>query len=359
MKELFEKTQIGDMKLENRFIRSATFEGLADAHGHMTDKLFDIYEDLAKGGVGTIIASAMQVTDKEHGFPGMLGIYDDSFLVEYRKLTGLVHQYPVNIIAQIGCAGSQIVRNPNDSRPMWGPSAVDDIAFQNSTQEMTQADIRLIQSALADAAFRAKSAGFDGVQIHVAHGYLLNKFLSPYFNHRTDEYGGSIENRSRMIVESYQAVREKIGAGYPIFVKISCDDFMEQGMTFADCQYVCQRLADLGIQAIEVSGGNFASRPNEGFLRVIKEDQESYFREQAAELAQNVQVPVILVGGNRDLAALTKLINSTAIEYIALSRPLLCESNLINRWQAGDGKRAKCISCGKCLNHEEIKCIFN
>jgi 2,4-dienoyl-CoA reductase-like NADH-dependent reductase (Old Yellow Enzyme family) len=242
---------------------------------------------------------------------------------------------------------------------MWGPSQVEDLGFNTTPAAMTTDEILFVQTAFADAALRAKLAGFDGVQMHAAHGYLLNKFLTPYYNRRTDSYGGGIENRARMVVETYMAIREKVGPDYPVLIKINSEDYMSQGMTFAECKYVCKALVQLGITAIEISGGSSSSRPNEGPVRVVTPEQEAYFQSYAAEIAQELTVPVITVGGNRDVALMAGSLNHTSIEYFALSRPLICEPNLIGRWQKGDLSRAKCVSCNKCFRRGGTRCIFN
>ncbi|MBM7868279.1 NADH:flavin oxidoreductase [Heliobacterium gestii] len=357
MKSLFDPTTLAGMQLKNRFIRSATHDGVADASGHMTDALLQIYENLAKGGVGAMITGLAYVSDLEQPITGQMGIYDDSFIDDYKGLTETVHRYDAKIILQIACMGSQTF--PAHGKIMWGPSAVEDLFYKTTPQEMSVEDIRLAQRAFADAALRAKQAGFDGVQIHGAHGYLLSKFLTPHYNRRTDGYGGGIENRSRMVIETYQAIREKVGPEYPVLTKINGDDFMDQGMTFSESRYVCERLAELGIDAIEISGGLGSSRPNEGTVRTITTEQESYFRSYAAQVAEEIDVPVILVGGNRNVAALTDLINQTAIEYISLCRPLIRESDLVNRWQSGDVTSPLCVSCNKCFRRGGTVCVFH
>jgi len=359
MKALFDQTQINGMKLKNRFFRSATYDGVADEGGHLTTRLFQVYENLAKGGVGTIITGLTAVIGSEQRIPGQMGIYDDSFVGEYKQMTDMLHSHEANIILQIACLGSQSSPKGKTDKILLGPSAVEDLSYKVIPKEMTKQEIVFVQTAFADAAFRAKQAGFDGVQMHAAHGYLLSKFLTPYYNRRDDEYGGSIENRARMVLETYQAIREKVGLEYPVLAKINSEDYMEQGMTFADCKYVCHELAKLGINAIEISGGSSSSRPNEGSARKISIEQESYYEDYAAEIAQDISIPVISVGGHRDFAALTNILNETSIEYIALCRPLIYESDLINRWQNGYMERAKCISCNKCFRRDGTKCIFN
>lgn len=358
MKSLFDQTSLAGMRLKNRFVRSATYDGFADKSGHMTEELFQVYEDLAKGGVGTIITGLTYVSDLEEPLPRQMGIYDDSFIAEYEKLTKMCHQHDTRIIMQLVCMGSQTSRT--DGKAMWGPSAVEDLRYKTTPQEMTVQDIHFVQMAFADAALRAKQAGFDGVQLHGAHGYLLSKFLTPYYNRRTDDYGGSIGNRAKILLETYEVIREKVGPDYPVLVKINCDDFMEQGMSFADCRYICETLARMGIGAIEISGGIGSSRPNEGTIRMIKTaEQESYFQPYAVEIARQISVPVILVGGNREFASLTEILNQTELEYFALCRPLIRESGLINRWQKGDRGQAKCVSCNQCFRIGGTTCVFN
>ncbi len=356
MKSVFDQTKLGGMQLKNRFFRSATNDGYADERGHMTAKLSEVYEELAKGGVGTIITGLTYVTDREQPYPCQMGIYDDSFVREYSELTQKVHKYGANIILQLAALGSQTRQNEN--KLMWGPSTVKDIAYKTQPQEMAKEDIHFMQEAFAAAALRAKEAGFDGVQMHGAHGYLLNKFLTPYYNRRTDEYGGGIENRARLILETYRAIRQKVGNEYPVLIKINCEDFMDEGLTFEECRYVCKKLAGAGISAIEVSGGSGSSRKDEGAVRKT-EGHDPYFAPYAAKIAKEVDVPIISVGGYRGFEEITKVLNNSGIEYISLCRPLIRESGLINRWKDGDMRSAECISCNKCFRRDGTRCIFN
>jgi 2,4-dienoyl-CoA reductase-like NADH-dependent reductase (Old Yellow Enzyme family) len=361
MKYLFDQTSFAGMTLKNRFIRSATYDGLAGEGGHLTPELLKAYENLAKSGVGMIITGTAFVSDYDISWQFEMGISDDSFIKEYQKLTELVHQYGTRIIIQVVFAGSQTF--PQDSSKIpWGPSPVEDLSTKLIPKEMTKEEIRIVETAFAAAALRAKKAGFDGIQIHAAHAYLLSKFLTPYYNRRTDEYGGAIENRARIIFETYQAMRDKVGPEFPILIKINCDDFVDQGMIFAESKVVCRKLAEAGINAIEISGGSSVARKtNQSASRFnITVDQESYFKTYAAEIAAENHTPVILVGGNRDVETMTDILNNTSIEYFALCRPLLREPDLIKRWQNGDLKKSLCISCNKCFGTiGETKCIFN
>ncbi len=359
MKTVFDSTKVKKLNLKNRFFRSATWEELADQKGHITQELSKVYEDLAKGGVGTIITGFAYVLKSGQPLPNMMGIYDDSFIEEYKQLTDKIHEYGAAIVMQIVHGGSNTDFNVSE-RTVIAPSAVENLAMKTMPQEMTKAEIKGVIQAFADAATSTKKAGFDGVQLHVAHGYLLSQFLTPYYNRRTDEYGGSIENRARIVGETYQAVREAVGDDYPVMVKINCDDFMDNGLSLADSMYVSKLLSDLGVDLIEVSGGCSSSREGEGPARIAnRPDQESYFRDYAAKIAEQVKVPVALVGGNRSLETMSEILNNTKIEYFSFSRPFLREPELVNRWASGNTEKAKCISCNKCFGVTPKACIFN
>ncbi len=357
MKTLFDNTTIVGMNLNNRFFRSATYDGQADKQGHLTPELLQTYEKLAQGGVGTIITGMVCVTELDQPVPRPMALYSDIFINEYKKMTEAVHNYGANIVAQLSCGGAQ-TNFVIEGKVVWGPSAIEDMGYKTTPQEMSKDDISFVQKCFADAAFRAKKAGFDGVQIHAAHGYLLSKFLTPYYNRRSDEYGGSTANRARMIFETYQSIRDKVGLDYPVLIKINSGDYLDQGMVFEECKYICKQLEQMGIDAIEISGGTVSSRPNEGPSRKISTEQESYYKTYAAEIAADIGVPVILVGGNRDFESLTEILNQTKISYFAFSRPLIREYDLVNRWQSGDTSRATCISCRKCFGANGI-CVFN
>lgn len=177
-----------------------------------------VYENLAKGGVGTIITGYAFVREDEQPNPGMMGIYDDSFIEEYKELTNLVHTNKSNIIMQIIYGGFMTSFNVG-KRTIWGPSTMECEATGAMAREMSKEEIKLLISDFENAALRAKKACFDGIQIHAAHGYLLSQFLSPYYNKRKDEYGGNIENRGRIIFEIYKAIRVSVGKDFPIFIK--------------------------------------------------------------------------------------------------------------------------------------------
>ena len=365
MKNLFECTTIRNMELKNRFFKAAVWEELATEDGHMTDELFQVYEEIAKGGVSTIFTGYAYVEKDEQPNPGMMGIYDDSFIPEYRKLTDMAHSHGTNIIMQIVYGGSMTHLVP-PSLIIWGPSAVKNELTGIVPMEMSKDDISHLIKSYGKAAGRVKQAGFDGVELHAAHGYLLSQFLSPHYNTRTDEYGGSIENRSRIILEIYDEVRKVVEDEFPIFIKINAEDFIADGLTSEESIIVSKKLEEVGIDGIEVSGGNESApgvlENNLGPARtkvVLSKERESYFSEHAVRLAQAVSVPIILTGGNRHIKVMEEILGNTNIAYFALGRPMISEPNLINIWEKGDYKSPRCVSCNQCYKLYGRRCIFN
>jgi 2,4-dienoyl-CoA reductase-like NADH-dependent reductase (Old Yellow Enzyme family) len=241
------------------------------------------------------------------------------------------------------------------------PSNTDGLA-ESPCREMTAADIQDLVGAFAAGAKRARMAGFDGVQIHGAHGYLLSQFLSPFFNRRRDEYGGSIQNRAKLLLEVLRAIRKVVGPDYPILAKMNCRDFHDNGLSLEDSIQAGVMLAEKGIDAIELSGGN----PKSGKLGAVRagiksEDKEAYFQNEAAAFKEKIDVPLILVGGNRSFQVAERLVNEGITDYISMSRPLIREPDLIGRWQAGDRRKSACKSDNLCFGParkgEGIYCV--
>ena len=360
MADLFERCDLGGIDVNNRFIRSATCENMANEKGHLNEKLLNVYEELAQGELGLIITGYANVIDSDRPSRLMMGIYDDSFVPEYQKLTDAVHRNGSKVVMQLVAGGSQ-TENVFENQTIWGPSAVEDKFSRITPKEMSSQDIETLIDSFANAALRCKQAGFDGVQIHSAHGYLLSKFLSPYYNERKDEYGSCIENRARIVYRVYQKIRDAVGSHYPVFIKINCDDFMEDGFDFEECKIVCVKLDEIGINAIEVSGGSASSRRNESpaRIRMKKPEHESYFLDYASQIASLCTCDVILVGGNRTTAVMQDILEKTKIKFFSLSRPLIAEPDLIKKWNVNPHLKPLCTSCNKCFNKSGSVCIQN
>lgn len=319
-KTLFDETSIGPMQMKNRFVRASVSD--PTPNGKVTDKLLNLYESLAKGGVGTILTGYTVVGRNEKNM-NILAMYDGTFIEGGRRLTDLVHSHGSNILMQLVSVGSGYSSRTAPDGELMGASAVKNLHTGITPKEMTEEDIRNTINEFAAAALRAKQAGFDGVEIHACHGYLLHQFATPYYNRRTDNYGGSRENRYRLTIEVYEAIRRAVGEDFPVWIKVQSEDHFEQGVTHEDCLYLCRELAKRRIDAIEVSGPFTEYKMN-----------TTYFKEMADKIARETSVPVIVTGGNRIYEEMEKMINETAIDYVGMARPLMTQPDLINQFAA-------------------------
>jgi 2,4-dienoyl-CoA reductase-like NADH-dependent reductase (Old Yellow Enzyme family) len=363
MKDLFGKTTINGMTLANRLVRSATWEGMCEADGRPTAKLASWYRDLAAGGVGLIITGYTFVRPDGKQLPAKMGIHTDDFRSDMRNLVEEVHKEGGRICLQLVHAGGQTDAKTAGRRPL-APSAVKVAQFPEEPEAMSRKDIEEIVTAFGDSARRAREYGFDAVQLHAAHGYLINQFLSPLTNRRTDNYGGSIENRCRFLLEVYRRVRSEAGADFPVFVKLNASDNLEGGLVVGDAIHASRLLDREKIDAIEVSGGTSASgEKNPVRLKIDKPEQEAYNLELAREIRKAVQCPLMVVGGFRSLEVIRKAIREEGIDYVSMSRPFIREPRLANRWKDGDGSPARCISCNGCfrpgLKEGGIYCVVD
>jgi 2,4-dienoyl-CoA reductase-like NADH-dependent reductase (Old Yellow Enzyme family) len=349
MAALFDQTMINEMILRNRLVRSATWEGMCDADGRPSERLINFYRDLAAGGVGLIISGYTFVRPDGKQLPGKMGIHTDDFAPEMEALTGAVHDKGGKICIQLVHAGGQ-TDSSNAGRQPLAPSSVQVEQFPEVPKELSKDDIAEIIEAFGNAARRAKAFGFDAVQLHGAHGYLINQFLSPHINRRKDEYGGRIENRCRFLMEVYDTVRNTTGSDYPVMIKLNGADFVDDGLTIEDALYAAKKLEGGGIDAIEVSGGTSASGDKSPVrTKIRKPEQEAYNLDMARRIRNVVRCPVMVVGGFRSFKVAEKTLRDDGIDYISMSRPLIREPDLPKRWEQGDTSPARCISCNKCF----------
>ncbi len=358
MSILFESVTMGGLKLKNRFVRSATHDTFGNDDGTVSEREVELYRDLSRGGCGLIITGHAYV---EHplGRASLKqnGIYDDGFIAGYRHLADTVHADGAALVLQISHAGRQTPADwPADLVPV-APSAVMDGSTGLTPRPMTEEDIWSVIDAYAAAMGRAKASGCDGVQLHIAHGYLLSSFISPYTNRRTDMWGGSLENRSRILREIMVRGRRAVGEDYPVLVKLnSTDGFTGDGyLALADVVAVAESLVKWGVDMIEVSGGVREAKGAMSRPGIVRPENEAYFAEAARAVKAAVDVPVILVGGLRSLAVMESVVTSGAADLVALCRPLVREPDLVNRLQAGQAK-GTCLSCNACFGPLGLSC---
>ncbi len=350
MKKLFETCQLGHLVLKNRLIRSATLERCGADQGAITPLLKTIYEDLARGEAGLIITGMMGVGPNACASPNMVKIYDDSFVAKFAEITRSVHQLGGKIMVQLGHSGAKA------GVIDWGDKPFCPSDYRKAGA-MTTDEINMMVRRYGDAAVKCKAAGADGVQIHGAHGYLVSEFLSPYFNHRTDQYGGEIHNRARFLFEIYEEIRAAVGEDYPVWMKINYSDLVENGLDGTGCAWVCRELEKRGLDAIEVSSGisvSAASSPTQ----MGQKKGEGFFAAGALDLADKVAIPVISVGGYRSIEAIEETLNRGNVAAISLCRPWIREPALAARWRAGRTEKAQCVSCDKCFSTAQHGCYF-
>ena len=347
MTSLFEPKRINRLTIRNRFIRSATHEGMADEAGNPTEALVSLYESLTTGGVGLIISGHIMVEKRGQASPLQLGLFEDGQISAFQGLTERVHEFDGLVVAQLAHAGLFALMKKTGIQAV-APSNVQGFS-KNEPKVLDDEDIQTVVQSFCAAAERAQTAGFDGIQLHAAHGYLLSQFLSPEFNKRTDTHGGSVKNRARILDTIIRKIRGVVGTDFPILVKMNCADYLEGGLTVSDAKETAKLLQDFGADAIEVSGGALVSKGQGPSRKVEGSGDESYFIDAAAHIKSDLTIPVISVGGHRSLAAVNQFVAGGKTDMISLSRPFIREPDLVNKWENGQSNRSECISCNKCF----------
>lgn len=345
---------IGNIQAKNRIIRSATFEGRA-IKGKAGPDLINMYKNLAAGEVGLIITGYMVFSTTDHPNSKTVTIGADADLDSLKNISDTVHDHGSKIVMQISHQGSQLHQIPRS--PVFGASAVSDPISGIVPDAFSREQIATLVHEFGAAALRAKEAGFDGVQIHGAHGYMLSKFMSPVYNLRDDEYGGSVLNRARIVKEILKEIKKTCGMGFPVWIKLNSNDFdrNENGLGESDFMAIAGELIDNGIDAIEVSGGTFAGT----YSPCRSKKHVAYHLDAAKRLADVTDTSIILVGGVRNIDGIESILTDTNIAAVSMSRPFIREPYLVKRWMEGDLKDPSCISCNGCFNPEGTTCFHD
>ncbi len=346
MADIFTPWRINDLTIPNRLVRSATWEGLADDEGVPSHDSINLTAELAEGGVGLIITGYAYVRPEGRGLFRQTGVHIDAMVGPIARMSDAVHQSGGLVAMQIVHAGGQ-------TNPEWigqdplGPSAIVHPAFGGQVQALSETQIWDLVGAFAAAAARAKAAGFDAVQLHGAHGYLINQFLSPNTNLRDDQWGGPLANRARFGLEVLKACRQAVGPRYPLFIKLNSQDAFPGGLELADAVEMARLLDQAGIDAIEVSGGVPAAGKLSPSRVVKKPEEEGYFLPNAQAIKAVVKCPVISVGGWRSRGRIEAALDS--VDAVSMSRPFIRQPHLANLWKNGSQEPATCISCNGCF----------
>jgi len=345
MVDLFESYPIRDMLIRNRFMRSATTTYYAHEDGTLRDSQIKLYRRLARGGVGLIVKGHLYIMDSGKAHTGMAGISNDNQIPQLKKLTDSVHENNGKIVAQINHAGV------NHQPDRAGPSNYEGPEWK--ARGFSGDEVETIVEAFGDAAERAMQAGFDGVQIHGAHGYLVSQFLSSHLNKRQDKWGGALENRMRFLLEVYDEVRGRVNNS-PVLLKLNADDFSPDGFTVKESTQVALKIAENGIDLLEVSGGGIG-RDNDLRSNAKHSDPELGeldFAGHAEKIREATRpTPLALVSGFRKLDTMRRVVDMGLADVISLSRPLIREPDLVKNLQAGQ-REVSCIRCGACSGRE-------
>jgi 2,4-dienoyl-CoA reductase-like NADH-dependent reductase (Old Yellow Enzyme family) len=364
---LFEPGHLGTAAVGNRIIRSATSETMASRSGEVSEQLVSLYETLARGGVGAMFAGQMFCEERGRFGFAQTGIHSDDMLPGLRRLTEAVHRADGVIFAQLAHAGNQsLVTDMKLVAPSEAPNAMTGSVAPAADEEQIGAVIE----AFGAAASRAVAAGFDGVHIHAANGYLISSFMSPLSNSRDDAWGSSAMGRDRLPLEIVQRVRAAVPDGYPVTMKLGLIDEMPYGLTVEESLPRAQRLVDAGLDAIEVSSNlamsySFSARPYAGVKRgqalgdllvhrlLASPRPEAYFRPLASELTAAVDTMVILTGGLRRRATMESVLSVGDADFVALGRPFIREPDLVRRLRDEPARAVACTSCNICAMHDE------
>ena len=358
---LFSEGTIKGINLKNRIVRSATWEGMCDGEGSPTVRLVDLYRALCRGGVGLIVTGYTYVRADGKEMPGTMGIHTDDRIPALKTLTRAVHEEGGRIFCQLFHGGGRASGKETGTRPL-APSECKSATSPETPRAMSEQDILELVAAFAHAAGRARQAGFDGIQLHGAHGYLINQFLSPLTNARRDAYGGPLDRRMRFLREVCDAVRREVGPSCPVSIKLTAADNLPGGFTLEEAVTVARSLEEWGIDAIEVSSGTRDSG-EEGPARrnIDSPEREAYNAPYARRIKAEVKVPVIVVGGFRSPEVCDAVLGKGDGDFIALSRPFIREPDLVRKWEADRTHRALCISCNGCflagMREGGIRCV--
>lgn len=341
--KIFEPIKIGKMELRNRIMRSATWDGTADRSGATTELSTSIYRKLAEGGIGLIVTGYAFISSNGQAVSGQYGIHNDNMIPGWKQIVKAVHNSGGKIAMQIVHAGANSGYLSSKGIALSAVSSLPEMTKVHT--EMTEEDIESIISDFAAAGIRVREAGFDAVQLHGAHGYLMSQFVSPLYNHRSDRWGGNSENRRRFHLEVIRRLRKVIGNDYPILIKFGVQDDRDSGLPLEEGVEIARQMERSGIDSIEISSGVGTSASI-----TDAKGLEPVFRERAAAVKRAVSVPVAVVSGIRQLDIAKQIIDSGDADIISMSRPFIREPDIVLQWQKGNSTIAKCISCNRCFS---------
>ncbi len=361
---LFDETELAGLALKNRLFRSATYLGLCKSDGTFGDDLLQLYRELAEGGVAVVITELTDVCGRDNALGDNMRLHDDALIAHYARLVDIVHEQGALVFPQLNM--NRYLRAVDHAQGVGASVSPQGAALD--VGDLSVEDIADIVQLFADAAVRAQACGFDGVQLHAAYGWLLNRFLNPAFNHRDDAYGGSVSNRARLVCEIIGAIKEAL-PGFPVGAKLSfyaqsgepgaqmefdsalsADDMVNRFYAVEEGAQLCALMRQSGLDFVEVVGDHSPLERGTAY--------DSCYLALARAVRATTDVPVVLTGSNLSLDTMEEALEDDGIEYFGLSRALIREPDLPNRWLSGDETGARCVHCDRCYKTPMKRCSY-
>jgi len=360
--QLFTPGRIGSVTIPNRVVMPAIGTVLCHADGSVSEDQIAYYEERARGGTGLIVTEILAVENElGRAVSVQTRVDDDRFIPGLTRLASTIRQYPTRLFGQLHHAGNQSNSQITGGKQIVAPSAVTNEAVGEEPRALSGEEVKELVAKFVAAAVRCQIAGFDGVQLHGAHGYLINQFLSPRSNRREDEYGGSLENRLRFITQIVQGIRDRCGDGFPVMVRYSADEFVVGGITLDEGLAIARHLESIGVAALDVSCGTYESMQT--LLEPITYAQG--WRVYLAEAVRaEVEIPVVTVGVIRQPAYAEQVLAQGKADFVAIGRGLLSDAQWARKAREGrDTQICQCISCLRCVETifvgRPIECAVN
>jgi 2,4-dienoyl-CoA reductase-like NADH-dependent reductase (Old Yellow Enzyme family)/thioredoxin reductase len=359
--KLFTPGTIETMEVRNRLIVPPMLTEYSSEDGSINGRYIRYYEEKAKGGWGLIICEDTSVDEYGAGFKNLAGLWKDEFIPMHRELTDRVHKYGAKVAVQLYHAGRESSSAIKGRRPV-APSAIQDPTEPETPRELSTEEVRALVEEFAQAARRAKEAGYDAVELHGAHGYLINQFVSSFSNKRTDEYGGNLRNRLRFPLEIIARIKELTGGDYPIIYRISADEMAEGGLTIEDTKVIAQILEEAGIDALHVSAGVYKSG---AIVSAPSAVRTAPFSDYAMQIRRLVKIPVFTVDKIIYPEVAESLLREGKADFIAMGRASIADPELPNKAREGRlDEILPCIGCwqgcqGKIALQKPVSCLVN
>ena len=330
MKDIFDECQLNDLKLNSRIIRTGAWERETEDGGYLTPAVFDRYEKMVSSGVGLILSEMFALDHKDRFFDYSANMNYKGFVKDYKQLTDICHNFNVPILGQLAFFyyddGDNQKAEPND---------------------LTIEGIRKLQAEVIMAAKKFSFAGFDGIQINMGNNFYLSRFTNPYFNQRTDDYGGNTLNRIRIVLEIIKLIKKTIG--FHVSCRINIEDVRKGGLTQDESMKMAKLLAENGADSIQITGRTISMKYDAA--------EKHVFQDYADKLSQEVDIPVILAGNLRDMKTMNDILNSSHVEFMSLSKPFVAQADFLADWKKNGEGTSRCKGCNNCYSKKESRCF--